>query len=231
MIKRAAFVDSDREGCGACQTPATVSPPSPDRVGPAGGGEVPDKRRALHAQVDGRAGSWPRVIPVGAEFDHADGGSIARSSEQPEIGGEISHGPRRSDRARRERPSAPRTQPVKVALQLHREFVMHAMAGLRRASIAVWMAMFNASRLGTVEIGQRRLAEVAGLGLRHVGEAIRELEGYGLVVVERRGRYRAGGGETSAYRIFGTPTRMIEKRRRGKRSEGGVTDGSGAAGD
>lgn len=231
MIKMATPVPSGREVNKSDQTPTAVSPDSTGRVCTAGA-DTPVTLPVSPAQADAGAGTSPRIIPVGSEFEHADGEALPGAKRQAELERETIRRSRPDELARRGRKSSVVIQPVKFALQLHREFVIHAMAGLRRAAIAVWMAMFNASRLGAVEIGHRRLADVAGLGLRHVGAAIRELESYGLVVVERRGRYTAGRSVTSTYRIFGKPTRPIEKRsKRGGSPAGGVSGGSAAAGD
>lgn len=231
MIKMATPAPSGREVNKSDQTPTAVSPDSTGRVSRSGA-ETPLELPVAPLQADAGAASSPRIIPVGSEFEHADGEALPGARRQAKIDRETTRRSRPDENGRRERKGSVKVQPVKFALLLHREFVIHAMAGLRRAAIAVWMAMFNASRLGAVEIGHRRLADVAGLGLRHVGDAIRELESYGLVVVERRGRYTAGRSVTSTYRIFGKPTRPIEKRsKRGGRPAGGAPGGSAAVGD
>jgi len=101
---------------------------------------------------------------------------------------------------------------VKDRLLKLRIFTLETMGSLRRAEIAVWLAIFNCEFRGQAQIGYTRLEEVTKLSRRHVGKAIKSLVGKGLLEVVSRGQYRpsrsSGGngsdsnGFSSIYRVY-----------------------------
>lgn len=74
-----------------------------------------------------------------------------------------------------------------------RIFTLETMASLRRAEIAVWLAIFNCEFRGQAQIGYTRIEEVTGLSRKHVGKAIKSLVEKGLLEVISRGQYRPRG--------------------------------------
>jgi hypothetical protein len=71
-----------------------------------------------------------------------------------------------------------------------RIFTLETMGSLRRAEIAVWLAIFNCEFRGQAQIGYTRIEEVTGLSRKHVGKAIKSLVEKGLLEVISRGQYR-----------------------------------------
>jgi len=90
-----------------------------------------------------------------------------------------------------------------------RIFTLETMGSLRRAEIAVWLAIFNCEFQGQAQIGYTRIEEVTGLSRKHVGKAIKSLVEKGLLRVISRGQYRPRGttngtgenGLSSIYRL------------------------------
>jgi predicted transcriptional regulator len=74
-----------------------------------------------------------------------------------------------------------------------RIFTLETMGSLRRAEIAVWLAIFNCEFRGQAQIGYTRIEDVTGLSRKHVGKAIKSLVEKGLLEVISRGQYRPRG--------------------------------------
>jgi CRP-like cAMP-binding protein len=77
-----------------------------------------------------------------------------------------------------------------------------ASAGLTPAEAIVWLVLFRDTKSdGTARTGQADIARRAGLSVRSVKLALRNLRSKGLVRVVRRGRLNAG---PSTYRVHPT---------------------------
>jgi len=88
-------------------------------------------------------------------------------------------------------------------------FTMETLKNLRRAEIAVWLAIHNCQAQGSARIGYTRIMEISGLSRRHVGQAIKDLRRKGLLEVVFTGKYRPNGGDehglASIYRVYPRP--------------------------
>ncbi len=169
------------------------------------------------------------IIPVGREPERADGPNESRAlreSHTHKDGAGGTHERAISDKSSRTPIRNPeRFYKYKNALEESRVFRELTMRTLRRAEINVWLAIHGCQHLGRAQIGQKRIAELAGIkGKRHVVDAIRCLRKKGLLEVIVKGRYRPNGAEehglASVYRVYPRPEpRLLEKARAEEQEE------------
>jgi hypothetical protein len=172
-----------------------------------------------HVQPDECGGKQPLraygIIPVGQEppsqplsGDQSSGenaginagGLVAAVSVRAVLGG------RSGNRAKKVR-NPEGLKRYKSALDEKQVFVQVTMRDLRRAEIAVWLAIHGCKGRDTARISVARIKEITGIkGQRHVTGAIRSLIQRGLLKVAFRGRFRpngcVGAGMASVYRIY-----------------------------
>lgn len=184
-------------------------------AGPAGegGAQLPPSAVSLPAGP-------PSVIPVGQEpprQPRADSGMLRAPAGQPQATRSPSQPP--PDKDRKIRP--PLRNPegfytYKNRLDKIRVFREETMRDLRRAEIAVWLAIDGCEFDGASQISQQRIAEIAGIDSRqHVGKAIKSLCKKGLLEVLVTGRYKPNGTEghglSSVYRTYPRPEPRLLK--------------------
>lgn len=139
----------------------------------------------------------PGIIPVGQEPRRRP------TTEEHNSGGSFGLVVAAAESILREKPSRNTTSraihsPEKLfrlrdRLLTLRIFTLETMGSLRRAEIAVWLAIFNCEFRGQAQIGYTRIEEVTGLSRKHVGKAIKSLVEKGLLEVISRGQYRPRG--------------------------------------
>ena len=179
-------------------------------------GTTGPKTQSVTEAMDAKA----EIIPVGMEPERLDGplkaGNSRQSQPQPDAA-DGAHGLAISNKSR----CPPIHNPdgfykYKNALEETRVFRELTMRTLRRAEINVWLAIHGCQHRGRAQIGQKRIAELAGIkGKRHVVDAIRGLRKKGLLEVIVKGRYRPNGveehGLASIYRVYPRPEpRLVE---------------------
>lgn len=185
-----------------------VDPVVGGEAGAAGGGGV-----QLPPSAESLPAGPPRVIPVGYEPPKR----ALSSSETSRTPAGQQHATRSlgqppPDKDRRIRP--PLRDPegfynYKNRLDKIRVFREETMRDLRRAEIAVWLAIDGCEFDGASQISQQRIAEIAGVRRQHVGKAIKSLCKMGLLEVLVKGRYKPNGAEghglSSVYRAYPRP--------------------------
>ena len=196
-------------------------------AGPAGegGAQLPPSAVSLPAGP-------PSVIPVGQEppkraFSSSD--TLRAPAGQQQATRSPGHPP--ADKDRKTRP--PLRNPegfYKYKNRLHeiRVFRAETMRHLRRAELAVWMAIHGCQHEGSAQISQQKIAEIAGIDSRqHVGKAIKSLCKRGLLEVLVKGRYKPNGTEghglSSVYRTYPRPEpRLLKAARPDSQTSPGV---------
>ena len=179
-------------------------------------GTTGPKTQSVTETMDAKA----EIIPVGMEPERLDGpqkaGNSRQSQPQPDAA-DGAHGRAFSNKSRRPVIRNPDGfYKYKNALEESRVFREITMRTLRRAEINVWLAIHGCQHRGRAQIGQKRIAELAGIkGKRHVVDAIRNLRKKGLLEVIVKGRYRPNGAEqhglSSVYRVYPRPEpRLVE---------------------
>jgi hypothetical protein len=169
-----------------------------------------------------------RVIPVGQEPPRrgTENNTDIDVAKHLDSTLQASHGDTTAKRGPTSRPGRKRSGSPEIQnpegffkyrnrLQEQSIFTTETLKGLRRAEIAVWLAIHNCQVQGRARIGYARLMEITGLSKRHVGEAIRGLKSKGLIEVLFKGKYRPNGGDehglASIYRAYPRPEpRLVE---------------------
>jgi hypothetical protein len=179
---------------------------------PAAARETVEMVRAGPSQVIPVGQEPPRRVIEDATSKDADG---LLNSTRPTGNGEQA-----TKRGTTSRPGRKRSGPLEIQnppgffayknrLQEQSIFTTETLKSLRRAEIAVWLAIHNCQVRGSARIGYARIMEISGLSKRHVGEAIRDLESRGLLEVLFKGKYRPNGGAehglASIYRVYPRP--------------------------
>lgn len=181
-----------------------------------------ESQSAKNADDDRGATHTGRVIPVGQEpppllelaADGVAGPDHARSGSAKNAGVGSGESKRRTDRARIRNPEGLRA--YRNALQDVRVFRGETMRHLRRAEIAVWLAIHGCQGREGARITYTRLAEITGTSRKHVGKAIGSLKRRGLLEILETGRFRPGSngesGSASRYRVYPSPEpRLVGK--------------------
>jgi hypothetical protein len=178
-----------------------------------GGVQLPPSAASLPAAA-------PAVIPVGQEparqplADSAPPRAPAGQQQATRQSGQAAPGKDRKNRPPLRNPEG--FYKYKNRLDEFRVFRDETMRLLRRAELAVWLAIHGCQFNGSAQISQQKIAEIAGVKKRqHVGKAIKSLCQKGLLEVLVKGRYKPNGAEghglSSVYRVYPRPEPRLLK--------------------
>jgi hypothetical protein len=153
------------------------------------------------------------IIPVGQEPPRqptVGDGSVRASAAGAPAGNRRGASRRAADKNKRIRADIRNPDgfyKYKNRLDEFRVFRAETMRTLRRAELAVWLAIFGCQHHGSAQIGQRKICEITGIKKRdHVSKAVKSLRQKGLLEVVLQGRYRPNGAEehglSSVYRVY-----------------------------
>lgn len=155
------------------------------------------------------------VIPVGAEPKRDRAGEEAgrpcggRGGAGGRVHGLRATGDKNPNSNRQQIREPERFFQYKNALQDLHVFREETLRQLRRAEIAVWLAIHGCQGKEAARISYDRLVELTGTSRKHVGTAIKDLKGRGLLEIVSKGRFRPNqygeNGLASKYRVYPKP--------------------------